>query len=65
MLGTLLAELRSTPAFIDAFTARDLFGQYGFQVEIRDAATGATPQNYMMRQGCGGMVGVPRGAGRG
>jgi hypothetical protein len=45
--------------------ARDFFGQYGFQVEIRDAATGATPQNYMMRQGCGGMVGVPRPAGRG
>jgi hypothetical protein len=45
--------------------ARDFFGQYGFQVEIRDAATGATPQSYLMRQGCGGRLGVPRGAGRG
>ncbi|HLH22116.1 MAG TPA: hypothetical protein VK066_06315 [Chloroflexota bacterium] len=45
--------------------ARDFFPQYGFQVEIRDPAYGATPQTYMMRQACGGMVGVPRPAGRG
>jgi len=45
--------------------ARDFFPQYGFQVEIRDAAQGATPQQYMMRQGCGGMPGMPRTAGRG
>ncbi len=45
--------------------ARDFFGQYGFQVEIRDPASGATPQSYMMRQGCGGMLGVPRSPCRG
>jgi hypothetical protein len=44
--------------------ARDFFGQYGFQVEIRDAASGASPQHYMMRQGCGGMQGAQQGTGR-
>jgi hypothetical protein len=45
--------------------AREFFGQYGFQVELRDVARGATPTNYMQRQACGGMVGPPRSAGRG
>jgi hypothetical protein len=45
--------------------ARDFFNQYGFQVEIRNASAGATPQHYMMRQGCGGMPGLPRPAARG
>jgi hypothetical protein len=40
--------------------ARDFFGQYGFQVEIRDAAQGATPMDYMRRSGCGGMIGASR-----
>jgi hypothetical protein len=44
--------------------ARDFFGRYGFQVEIRDSASGASPQNYMMRQGCGGMQSVRRPAAR-
>jgi hypothetical protein len=45
--------------------ARDFFPQYGFQVEIRDPIRGATPQLYMMRQGCGGMQGAPGPAVRG
>ena len=45
--------------------ARDFFDQYGFQVEIRDPSSGATPQAYMMRQACGGMLGPPSTGGRG
>jgi hypothetical protein len=45
--------------------ARDFYGHYGFRVELRDPARGATPQQYMMRQGCGGMMGVPRPGRRG
>jgi hypothetical protein len=44
--------------------AREFFSQYGFQVELRDPAQGATPQTYLMRQGCGGMINPPRPVGR-
>jgi hypothetical protein len=45
--------------------ARDFFSRYDFQVEIRDSASGASPQHYVRGQGCGGMRGVRPPAVRG